>query len=55
MGHNPSRYATKRLELQSLLQVDEYKARSVWGRWWQLNADFKARFFSQDEIRWIRR
>lgn len=55
MGHNPSRYAAKRIQLQALLQAGDHKARSVWGRWWQLDGDFKARLFSQDEIRWIRR
>lgn len=55
MGHNPSRYSQRRLALKDQLHVDEYKARSVWGRWWQLDAEWKARLFSQEEMRWIRR
>lgn len=55
MGHNPSRYTIKAIEADTQRAVDEYKSRSMWGRWWSLSADAKSRYFTKDERAWINR
>ena len=55
MGPNISRYSIDALGPESQREVDEYKARSVWGTWWALGDEMRDRFFSREEQRWIRR
>ncbi len=57
MGNNPTRNPFKqaRLALDDQIAVDAYKAASVWGAWWSLEPEIRARFFNADEQRWIRR
>jgi uncharacterized protein YifE (UPF0438 family) len=53
MGGRSTRYEGVPIEAQA--EVDAYKARSVWGRWWSLAAELRARLFTQAEIKWIRK
>ena len=57
MGHNPSRnpFRQRRLEQHEQAAVDEYKARSVWGRWWSLSEEVRRRYFTADERKFMRR
>ena len=57
MSHNPSRNPFRRtaLGLDDQEAVDEYKARSIWGKWWSLSEETRRRYCNDDERRWIRR
>lgn len=58
MGNNPSRNPFKRARLgldRPTAEVDAYKARSVWGAWWDLEPETRARYFSGAEMRFIQR
>ena len=51
MGMNPSRNPLKRArhDLDAQQAVDEYKARSVWRAWWELDEKIRRRYFTRDE------
>ena len=57
MGMNPSRNPFKRarLGLDAQQAVDEYKARSVWRAWWELDEKVRRRYFTKDERAFITR
>lgn len=58
MGNNPSRNPFKRARLgldRPSAEVDAYKARSVWGAWWDLEPETRARYFNGAEIRLVQR
>ncbi len=53
MGGRSTRY--ERIPIEAQVEVDAYKARTVWGRWWALEDGMRSRLFSPDEIRWVAR
>ncbi len=53
MGGRSTRY--ERIPIEAQVEVDAYKARSVWGRWWALDPGVRSRLFSDEEIRWVKR
>lgn len=58
MGNNPSRNPFRRARLgldRPTAEVDAYKARSVWGAWWDLPDETRARYFSGAEVRFVQR
>lgn len=59
MGHNPTKNPFRRarlgLDVGTQAAVDEYKARSVWSVWWQLDEAVRRRYFTRDERTFITR
>ena len=55
MGHNPSRYKIKAIGADTQREVDQYKARSIWGAWRGLRQEIRELYFNADEIAWITR
>ena len=57
MGHNATRnpFRRARLHLDAQAEVDEYKARSVWGRWWSLDPRVRRRYFTREERAFVTR
>ena len=57
MGSNPSRNPFKRarLGLDAQQAVDEYKARSVWRAWWELEESVRRRYFTHEDRAFITR
>ena len=57
MGQNPTKnpFRRARLGLDSQQAVDEYKARSVWRAWWELDEKVRRRYFTKDERAFITR
>ncbi len=53
MGGRPTRYESRPVEAQA--EVDAYKARSVWGRWWALEGGLRDRLFTPEEVQWVKR
>ena len=55
MGHNPSRRTLKAAATSTQYEVDQYKARSIWGAWRGQKQEVRDRYFNADEIAWITR
>ena len=57
MGHNPSRNPFRRasLGIDDQMEVDAYKAASIWGAWWTLEESTRRRYFTADEHKFMRR
>ena len=59
MGHNPTKNPFRRarlgLDVGAQQAVGEYKARSVWGAWWQLDEKVRRRYFTKDQRDFITR
>ena len=51
MGHNPSRNPFKRAcpGMDAQPAVDEYKARSEWRAWWELDESVRRRYFTRED------
>lgn len=55
MGHNSSRRARERVDAGTQFDVDQYKARSIWGSWRGMDRAARDRYFNADEIAWLNR
>lgn len=59
MGHNPTKNPFRRarlgLDVGAQEAVDEYKARSVWSAWWQLDEKIRKRYFTRPERDFVMR
>ena len=55
MGHTPSPYILRRLSANAQHAVDEFKSRSVWSDWWQLDEKVRRRDFTRPERDFVAR